>query len=284
MQKGNFPRTMSPLFAANNSYMTICKHCIDTYFNQLISYFSGNEEKAMERICQIADWFYADEIWVTTKKAPTDHTRACAYPSKMQLPQWTKRGTTYLDTIKEQSAAIVDDYDDFEERKEQGTTGITKAQIARWGLGFEENEYRQLDAHYKSLCESIDNTDIVQDTLARDLCEIKIQQIRARNKGDVEMFQKLTKLYQDTLKSANLKVKNGNGAALNDGEACWGNFIKNVEKFTPAEIYADKKLFADADGLRSYLEKFCLRPMRNFFGNTREMDAEFSIGVGDDEE
>lgn len=284
-QKGNFPATRSPLFASNNYYLPFCRHCIEKHYEQLVDYFSGNEEKAVDRICQIADWYYRDDIWAITRKVATGSARVIMYPGKMVISQYTEKGTTYLDTIRDRASTVVQSYDEFEERREQGETGVTKAQIKRWGLGFEENEYRQLDDHYKSLSESIDTNDVVQDTLAKDLCEIKIQQTRARNKNDVDTFQKLTKLYQDTLKSANLKVRAGAAAAINDDEACWGNTVRMVERYCPAEYYQDKKLYHDADGLGSYLKRFLERATRNFFGGTREMDPEFSIGVdnGDEE-
>ena len=280
-QKNNFPHSMSPLWKGNNGYFPVCKRCVERYFDQLVDYFSGNEEKAMDRMAQIADWYYSDDIWAMTRKISMDRSRIGAYPSKMQLPQCKAKGTTYLDTIKDRASVVVSDYDEFEEMKDQGETSISKAQIARWGLGFEESEYRQLDAHYKSLSEIIDTADVVQDTLARDLCEIKIQQIRARNKGDADMFQKFTKLYQDTLKTANLKVKSGETSSLSDSESCWGNFVRDVEKYAPAEIYQDKSLFADSDGLKEYMERFVLRPVRNFFMGTRDMDPEYSVGVTD---
>lgn len=284
VQKSNFSHSMSPLWKHNDGFVPVCKRCTDKYYEQLIDYFTGNEEKAMERIAQIFDWYYNDEIFGMTRKISMDRSRVGAYPSKMQLPQCKVKGTTYLDTIKDRASLVVSTYDDFEDMKEAGETNIRKTQIDRWGLGFEESEYKQLDAHYKTLSENIDSNDVVQDTLIKDLCVIKIQQSRARNNNDIDSFQKLTKLYQDTLKSANLKVKGIDNSAITDAEACWGNFVRDVENYTPAEIYKDRKLFADLDGLKEYMERFVTRPVKNFFLGTREMDPEFSIGVSDDDD
>lgn len=281
-QKGNFPKTRSPLFDANDGYLPYCKHCVDKYYTQLIDFFSGNEEKAIDRICQIADWYYMDEIWAATGKNSASTSRAVLYPSKMCMPNWKDRGTTYLDTISDRASMVLQSYEAFEGKYDQGSTEVTKAQIRRWGLGFEESEYRQLDEHYKSLSESIDTNDVVQDTLAKDLCEIKIQQIRARNKGDVDTFQKLTKLYQDTLKSANIKVRKAELDAANDDQACWGVFIRDIEQYTPADIYKDRSVFKDVDNIQSYFERFVTRPVKNFFGGTRVMDHEFQVTQGDD--
>lgn len=281
LQKSNFPHTLSPLYSANNGYLPICKRCIDKYYEQLVDFFSGNEEKAMERVAQLADWYYLDDIWASTRKISADRSRVGAYPSKMQLPQWKTKGTTYLDTIQDRASDIVSSYDEFEEKRDLGETGISKAQLSRWGLGFEEAEYNQLDAHYKSLQKIIDTADIVQDTLAKDLCEIKIQQVRARNKGDADTFQKFTKLYQDTLKSANIKVKSSEAGLVDDEKACWGTFIRDIERYTPADVYQDQTLFKDVDGIQSYFERFVTRPIKNFFLGTREMDKEFQIMAGD---
>jgi len=279
-QKGNFPHSSSPLFVGNNHYASICKRCTERYYEQLVDYFTNNEEKAMERMCQLFDWYYLDDIWAATRKISMDRSRIGAYPGKMGL--WSKQGTTYLDTIRDRASTVVQSYDEFEDMKEQGDTGISKRQVNEWGVGFEENEYRLLDDHYKSLKESIDTNDIVQDTLARDLCEIKVQQVRARNRCDVDTFQKLTKLYQDTLKSANLKVRNAELDAANDDQACWGVFIRDIEEHTPADIYKDRSVFKDIDNIQSYFERFVTRPVKNFFGGTRVMDHEFQVTQGDD--
>lgn len=282
LQKNNFPHTMSPLFKANGGYLPICKHCIDKYYEQLVDYFSGNEEKAMERIAQIADWYYLDDIWSSTRKISADRSRVGAYPSKMQLPQWKEQGATYLDTIRDRAGNTISSLEDYDSLKEQDKISVSKAQIARWGTGFTEEEYNALDAHYKTLKDKIDVNDVIQDNLARDLCEIKIQQVRAR--GDADGFQKFTKLYQDTLKSANLKVKSGDAELLTDGEACWGKFIADIEQFTPADVYKDRSLFADVDGIKGYFERFIVRPFKNFFMGSDVMDKEFSIHTdGDDD-
>lgn len=276
-QKPNFPASFSPLFAANNGKLPWCKKCVDQYYDQLAGYFSGNEEKAIERMCQLADWYYSDQTWAMTANHPSDSTRAGMYPSKMQLSQNIRNGTTYLDTIRERASAVIQDYDEFEDLQEQGETGITKRQIKTWGLGYEEAEYKQLDEHYRSLRDVIDTSDMVQDTLARDLCEIKIQQIRARNKGDADTYQKFVKLYQDTLKTVNIQAKKSEAEMMNDDHACWGNLVRDMERYCPAEYYKDKQLYRNEDGFKDYLARIVARPVRNFFLGTREMDQEFCI-------
>lgn len=283
-QRNNFPYTASPLYASNNQRLPYCKNCVAEYFKQLTDFFSGNEVKAAERMCQINDWFFLEDIWDATRNVSREQERITIYSSRMCFTGWKKRGTTYLDTIKESATTALSSYSDYEDLKENDATTISRAQLDRWGIGFDEAEYKQLDAHYKMLRETIDTNDVIQDNLAKDLCEIKIQQIRARNRGDADSFQRFTKLYQDTLKTANLKVKSGEKAAVDVTEEHWGNYVKMVEQYCPAEFYEDKSLFDDFDGIKEYFERFILRPVKNWLFGTREMDPEFSIGAEEEED
>ncbi len=282
-KRGNFLTSKSPLYAGNQGYVGMCKGCTERLFNTLTEYFGGDEEKAAERIAQIFDWFWDVSIWNDCKKISANRTKILAYPSKMNLNQHTKDGETYLDTIRLRATDRISTLEDFEDMKGQDKTTVSRAQIQRWGPGFNESEYQLLDNHYKSLKDIIDTNDVVQDSLVRDLCEIKVQQIRARD-NDPKAYKDFTALYQDTLKAAKLNVKSAADTTMTDGELCWGNFIRDVERYSPAEIYEDKALFKDVDKIKEYLERFVLRPVRNFFLGTSEMDPEFSIGEANDED
>lgn len=280
-QKGNFPSSQSTIYRANGYYLTICNHCINDLFEHYTTVL-GSEDAAIRRICQKFDIYYNQSMVDASHKINAERSRMLAYINKANLVQFQNK--TYDDTIDEETTSVISSMDDLEELKEQDGPTVSKNQVKRWGLGFEATEYRQLDEHYRSLSEIIDTGDIVQDTLAKDLCQIKIQQMRAMNRGDADSFQKFTKLYQDTLKTANLKVKSGELSSLTDDAACWGNFIRDVEKYCPADIYKDKKIFHDVDGIADYMNRLVLRPIRNFFGGTNDMDPEFSISVGDEDE
>ncbi len=282
VRKSNFATSLSPLYNGSNHYIEICRKCLDRLFDDLVSFFNGNEEKAAERLCQKFDWYWAPEIWETCRKISADRSKIGAYPSKMQLPQWTKRGTTYLDTIRLRASDVIGSIGDFEDMKENDQTKTTRAQILRWGPGFSESEYDLLDSHYKQLKEIIDVNDVIQDSLARDLCEIKVQQVRARGQ-DTKAYKDLTTLYQQTLKEANIKVKSKADTPQSEEELCWGNFVREVERHSPADLYQDKGIYADADGIGEYFRRHVLRPMKNFFGMSSEMDPKYSISEGQDE-
>ena len=57
--------------------------------------------------------------------------------------------------------------------------------------------------------------------------------------------------------------------------------IRTIEQYTPAEYYADKTLFKDADGIGEYFDRFIKRPLKNIFSGTKEMDLEYRVRDGE---
>ena len=56
-----------------------------------------------------------------------------------------------------------------------------------------------------------------------------------------------------------------------------GELIREIEEVCPAEYYKDKKLYADFDHLKEYIERFMTRPLRNLLTGSKELDKEFSL-------
>lgn len=280
-QKGNFYASKSPLYESNNGYSPYCRNCIDTYYNDLVAFFKGNDIQALRRLCQILDLYYNDNIADIALKSTGNSSYISAYCAKSQLQQNTKKGSTYLDTIVQEVARNTGaGLEELEQDAQEEP--VSEETITRWGDGFAVSEYRALDAHYKTLKQKTDPDDVVQDSHVIAACIAKILSDRARRTGDLDTWDKLQKSYQSSLKAANLKTMTMSAEQQSENDQTWGQFIKKVEQYTPAEIYQDKKLYADFDGLKSYFQRFVLRPMRNFFGGTRDKDKEFSIPVDGD--
>jgi len=277
----NFYRSASPLFAGNHGYFPVCKKCVRKYYEYLVDYFSGNEEKALDRMCSVMDMYYADAIAVASKSESTSNPRISNYISRCQMKNYAALGTTYLDTIKDRSSCTIDNLDDIEEVNEAGEKVVSQRLIKQWGFGYEPEEYSLLQEHYKMLTTQFTNADAVQDALIKDLCTIKVLQTRAMKKGDPDSFDKFTKLYHSTLKAGGLKTRSETDN-VGDDDACWGNFIRDAENFVPADIYKDKTLFDDVDGIKDYFNRFIVRPFKNFFTGSTDEDEEFAIHPGDE--
>ena len=56
-----------------------------------------------------------------------------------------------------------------------------------------------------------------------------------------------------------------------------GVLYRDIEQFTPAEFYKDKKLYKDFDYLKEYIERFMKRPLKNLLTGSKELDKEFNL-------
>ena len=279
-QDSNFCKSLSPLFAGNNGYVHICKKCTDKLYYNLVDYFSKNEEKAMDRMCQLFDWYYSDEIFAATRKISADRSRVCAYPAKTNLPQYEAKGKTYVDTIADRANNVIHSLDELDEMKAEGQTGITKAMFERWGQVSTE-DIIALEDHYKMLKKQNPNCDNNQEIFIKDLCYTKLLQLKSFKDGNSGDFEKYTKLYRDTFKQAGLKTIQETDAS---GEETLGVTLAVISQYTPEEYYKDKKLYKDFDGIGEYFSRFVLRPLKNLVLGTTERDKEYCVKDGDDDD
>lgn len=275
-QNNNFPSTKSPLFASNNGYVTVCKNCTDKYYYQVVDFFSGNEEKAIERICGLYDWFYDEYAVAASRRISADRSRIGAYPAKLNLRQSADSGSTFLDYIKLKANEAIDTYERLEEVKQNDPASISDRTVKKWGLGYTPEEYDLLNSHYKTLKDQASD-DLVTENLIRELCTIKVQQSRSLILGEVDKYVKLTDLYQRTLGNANLKPKNNKETELSAQSDMFGTWARDIEKYAPADFFSDKKIYKDYDGLGDYFNRFIVRPFKNLITGSKEMDSEFSI-------
>lgn len=277
-QESNFCKSQSPLFANNNGFVHICKKCTDKHYYNLVDYFSKNEEKAMDRMCQLFDWYYSDEIFAATRKISANRSRVCAYPAKSNLPQYNSKGKTYIDTIADRANDVIHSVEELEEMKADGQTGISKAMFERWGQVSSE-DMTALDEHYKMLKKHNPNCDNNQEIFIKDLCYTKLLQLKAFKDGNSNDFEKYTKLYRETFKQAGLKTVQETDSS---GEETLGVTLAVISQYTPEEYYKDKKLYKDFDGIGDYFSRFVLRPLKNLILGSSERDKEYCVKDGED--
>jgi hypothetical protein len=261
-QKGNFPYSNSPLFAGNGGYVTICKSCIDKYFYNLVDFFSGNEEKAADRMCQICDWFYADDIWGVCRKISSDRSRIGALPSKASLPQYKSRGITYLDTIKERASININDAEDLLDAKDDlADLKVRKKTISMFGMGYSMEQYKFLQEQYDDWTARCEAKTKAQEELFKNLCIAQLniqiaQQTGGKVKDAMDTFQSL-------LGSANLKPVQNNDNALADSQS-FGTLIKKFEEEKP--IPEPDPEWKDVDGIAKYITVYFLGHLCKMIG------------------
>jgi len=284
---GHFNKSKSPLFIANDGYVNICKDCRDAYYYSLVDLYSGNEEKAIERMCQIFDWFFHEEALSASKQISQDRSRIGDYVNKCNLGQTAKKGTTYVDTIKlnytSKQDEIIESVEHLRKLQADGLTTTSISATERWGSGFSDSDYKLLDDHYKMLKKYNPNCDNNQEIFIKDLCYTKLLQMKSmREGGKSDDFDKFTKLYRDTFKQAGLKTVAEKDSS-NDETFCMS--LGFISDYTPEEFYLNKELYKDNDNLGDYVERHITRPMINLEIGSSVRDTEFFVpDEGDEDE
>ena len=280
-QKGNFFQIDSDLYSANNHYVTICKSCCESYYLHLLDIVHGDERWAIHRIAQMLDLYVSDDMIDAVLAAPDGKNTIGRLFQKSHLKP--NAGKSYTDTsllLREQANAAsiaLDEQATPQDESEASEVVIDQRAVRIFGSGCEPADYAAMLEHYDSLASQFDTGDVVQNSLIKDLCQIKVLQQKAYVRGDMDTFDKATKLYQQTMKTSGLQPRQDNSDAFDDDKACFGVWKGQIEQYCPADIYKDKQMFADVDKVKEYFERFILRPVCNFFSGERHMDPEYSL-------
>ena len=249
----------------------MCKECVAHEFKRFRAEYNSTT-KAMQRICMLFDIYYDSNI-VRVLDGSADDTLIGNYIKKVNLGQYKGRtfessideGFVFFDTTADISGINIDT--------------PSKESVEKWGEGFTRVDYEELDKHYRELKTANPNGDYNQEIFIIDLCYIKMQQLKAVREGRVDDYSKLADTYRKSFQQAGLKTVRDNSASEN---FLLGVGAAEIEKYTPAEYYKDKKLYADHDELEDYFNRYVLRPLKNLQFGTNDRDTEFYVKDGDD--
>jgi len=263
-QKDNFPHTVSPLFKGNNNYSTICKNCTPKLYTQFVDFFSGNEEKAIERLCQLNDWYFGENPLNSSKKISADRLRINGYVSKLNISPNT--GKTYSETLIERSSETVET---FEDMKDKGSK-VQQKTVKFFGLGFSEEEYQQMANQYDDWIGRHECKTKAQEELFKNICIIQVQIQKATQRN--EKVDGLMKTYQDLLGSANLKPVQTSENTIAD-QNTFGTLIKKWEDELP--ISEPDPKWKDVDGIRKYVNVWFLGHLCKMMGIKNSYSQEY---------
>lgn len=251
-QKSNFSPSKSPIYAGNNGYLCTCKNCMDSLFAQYTSFFDGNEERAIERICQLFDLYFNESALAASRKISEDRSRISVYVSKIQIKPHT--GKTYSDTIAETKNDSIDNINDMIEYGDMDSATLKKA-VSVWGFGFSPEQYTILNDMFSDWKSRVVIDGKTRETLVRELCIIKLQMNLALKDNNVELYTKLMKTYQETMKSANLQPLQED-ATDKAAEKPLGVMIQMFENDRP--ISKCRPEWEDVDGIVKYITIYFL--------------------------
>ena len=277
--KTNFQKTNSPLFQANEGFLPWCKSCTDSYMNILIGFYSQNEEHAIEHFCQQVDWVYDIEPLKCAREISSDRSRISSYAAKKNLNVGNRK--TYFDTLKYNYEQKLSEVVTSREQAKSENSTISASAVDRWGIGFTEQDYKNLDEHYRMLKKNNPNADNNQEIFIKDLCNINMLKIHALQNGDSKEYAALVEQYAKTFKQAGLRTVEEKDSS-NDETFCMT--LGFISDYTPEEFYQDRELYADFDKIGEYMERHILRPMMNLETGSDIRDTEYFVPEGDEYE
>lgn len=278
-QKHNFQKSNSPLFQANDGFLPWCKECTDRYFVSLTSFYSNNEEHAIEHFCQQVDWVFDIEPLKCAREISADRSRISHYAAKKNLNVGNRK--TYFDTLKYNYERKQEDIVTSREQVKSEEFTITASAVDRWGIGFAEADYKNLDEHYRMLKKNNPNADNNQEIFIKSLCNLNMLMVKALKDGDSDKYVKLTDQYAKTFKQAGLRTIEEKD---NSNSETFGVTLATISEWTPEEFYKDKKLYEDWDELGDYYDRHICRPMENLMFDKNVRDKEFFVSDGEDDE
>lgn len=270
--KNNFHKSNSPLYQSNEGYLPWCKDCGDIYVNGLIALYSQNEEHAIRHYCEQVDWVYDIEVLKQAREISSDRSRISHYSAKKNLNVGGRK--TYIDTLKHNYENKLAEVVTSREQAKAEDSTITASAVDRWGIGFTEIDYKNLDEHYRLIKKNNPNADNNQEIFIKSLSNLNNLMIKALQKGDSKEYTSLVEQYAKTFKQAGLKTIQETD---NSADECLGVTLATIAQYTPEEYYKDKKLYKDFDGLGDYFERFVKRPLKNLMTGSTERDTEFYV-------
>lgn len=270
-----FYKTNSPFYSSGR--LPMCKTCFARKFKEYTDLYQS-KKKAMHRMCMAFDVYFDENIF---DKCAHEENVIGIYFRQLNIAQYKnktyddtiERGTDFIGDIKpvkERRVVVVDQYENVQEEEPD----LTEKDIEKWGYGFEPEDYKVLNTHYKYLKSSNPRSDNNQEIFIMDCCYTKMQQLKAVREGRLEDYAKMTDLYGKSYKAGGLKAA-GDGN-IND-DFTMGVTAETIEKYTPAEYYKNKSLYRDFDDLGSYAERNILRPLKNLIFGTKDKDPEWYV-------
>lgn len=143
---------------------------------------------------------------------------------------------------------------------------VGDAEMAKWGHQETEEDYRILEAIYKSLAEIKKPNGRFEEDRYVQAAKLKKLLDEALDSGDYKAVKDVRRAYEDELKSLNLDTKS------ETEEMTIGQRIEQYEEHDPIPK-PDKELL-DVDGVQKYITSNFLYPVKRMFGLATEEEEQ----------
>lgn len=216
----------------------------------------GGSDEAIRRMALHWDMYVSDSLLNSSRKIDASRSRIMAYIKNCNLNQNAgKTYDTYLKELKESESNAVKSLDDLENINESSDANISKQTVKVWGFGYSVEDYDFLNSKFSTWKSRVIIDGIARENLVRDLCVLELLKNKAIQSENIDQFDKLTKTYQKTLESANLKPIQEDANDKN-GEVPMGIMIQRFENEKP--IPKPDPEWEDVDGIVKFITIYFL--------------------------
>lgn len=268
----NFYMSKSYIYKAINK-VPICKKCIGTVYDK---YYEKN------KIEKLSIYYMCRALGICFNLASFNGAISELEKGSKDTPIWQVY-MTKLNSLGGVNGAG-DDFDgsdniDVEEVKENSSV-IDKEVVKRWGRSFTDDELQWLEDDYLDWTTHNDCSKLSVQRLVQMICIKELEIRTARSKGD--STEKLEKALLTLMDNSSLTPKTMSAINETDSAKVYGIWLKDIEKYRPAEYFQDKSIYFDFDHIKEYFERFILRPLKNLLTGSRDFDKEFNVENDDD--
>ena len=247
-QRGNFPYSPSPLFEANNHFVTACCTCVDELYDHYAEVL-GSDLAAVRRMCQKFDWYFSEKLFNETAQPSSTASRMGQYVQRMGLRQY--HGKTYDTTLDEEK---------------DSETGETKSAVPKktkkfFGDGFEDSDYQFLDAQYNDWITRYECQTKAQEELFKNLSFAQLNIVKAQREG--RKVKDAQDAFQQLLRTQNITPSQRNDNAFAD-QNTFGTLIRKWETEKP--ISEPLPEWQDVDGIVQYITVYFLGHLCKMIG------------------
>ena len=263
--ENDFYKSHSKIHLGYNSFIPICKDCLENLYNEYLKKYEKEieeleekdafeeyyaEKKTIKRLCMMNDIYYKDSLFESALNHSNKNTMFSAFMKINNLIQYKNK--TYDTTIVEdkkdidesESVIVCDDAKNLKK--------VTKKTIKFFGEGLkDESDYEFLQEQYDDWVARHECKTKAQEEVFKQICFTQLELLKAiRAKQDTK---DLTATFQKLLETAKLQPKQNHSDTTSETQT-FGTLIDKWENTRPLPDI-DNEL-KDVDKIGLYVDVF----------------------------
>jgi hypothetical protein len=265
----NFYISKSFIYKAN-SHLPICKTCLGDLYDKYYSKYQ-DYKLALYYMCRaVSICFNLGSYNAVLQEIQNGKTTNVWQIYMTKLNSLGGKNGAGDDFDSSDDVNVVAQIEDSNEER-----GLSKDILIKWGNGYNDDDYIWLENTYNEWVGKYKSDTLSEQKTFKLLAIKEFQIMKAVEKNS--NTDKLEETYLKLMSAGNVTPRDANASMDDENTKGLGVWTKDIEKYRPAEYFADKKLYKDYDSLIDYLNRFVFRPIKNLLMKTKEYDGEFSI-------